>query len=119
MKKKISYYETLLEDLASENTRLILENQFLKKAESHSAEGRDSLKGLLDHFKAANKKLMCENEDIRYRYEVAEKLRIDMKEQLARYITKNLELNERRDTMASSIPWPAHLLEDNPLDENH
>ena len=64
---------------------MILENSILKRDDT--AKERDQLKQFLDKFKAVNSKLLTENEDLKHKYEVAEKLRLDIKENLTRYIT--------------------------------
>lgn len=64
---------------------MILDNSILKRDDT--AKERDQLKQFLDKFKAVNSKLLTENEDLKHKYEVAEKLRLDIKENLTRYIT--------------------------------
>lgn len=76
---KLKHYESLLEDLSAENTRLFLENTSLKRARNATNEKYQLLK-LLDEFKTANRRLINDNEDIKHRYDVSEKLRMDAKE---------------------------------------
>ena len=64
---------------------MILDNSILKRDDT--TKERDQLKQFLDKFKAVNSKLLTENEDLKHKYEVAEKLRLDIKENLTRYIT--------------------------------
>ena len=64
---------------------MILDNSILKRDDT--AKERDQLKLFMDKFKAVNSKLLTENEDLKHKYEVAEKLRLDIKENLTRYIT--------------------------------
>lgn len=76
---KIKFFETLIEDMSAENSRLILENQSLRRGRDTLRE-RDALKAMLDDFKQVNRRLMNDNEDLKHRYAVAEKLRLDVKE---------------------------------------
>ena len=80
LKQRVAEYEQLVEDLATENTRLILENSALKKLDTPQQKEREELKKLLDRFKDINQKLMQENEELKHKYEVAEKLRLLMKD---------------------------------------
>lgn len=75
--------------MTAENTRLLLENTALKRVIS-STEEKDHLLKLLEDFKTVNRQLINENEDLKHRYEVSEKLRLDTKDQLQRYINKSL-----------------------------
>ena len=92
---KLELYETLLEDLTSENTRLILENRALQRSKDQTKE-KEGLIKLLDQFKAVNRRLMSENEDLKHRYDVTERLRVEMKDQLQRYITRSLEVKDEQ-----------------------
>lgn len=87
---KIKTFEGLLEDLSAENTRLLIENAGLKRTVNSTSE-KEYLVKLLEEYKAVNRQLLNEGEDLRHRLEVSEKLRLDAKEQLQRYITRNLD----------------------------
>ena len=84
---KIKALNILLEDLTAENTRLIIENHSLSLLSQEKSE----LESFLDRFKVTNNRLLNENEDLRHKFDVAEKLRLDMKEHLHRYITKHID----------------------------
>ena len=100
MKQNLQSYELLVEDLATENTKLILENTALKKQETAKKEVTE-LKSILDKFKFVNQKLMTENEDLKHKYEVAEKLHQMMKEHFHKYVHKSLSAV---DTSVSDEP---------------
>lgn len=82
-----------MEDLTAENTRLILENRCLQRSQEQTQE-KNGLVSLLDQFKAANRRLLSQNEDLKHRCEVNERLRDEMRDQLKRYITQSLEARE-------------------------
>ncbi len=69
---------TLQEDLQSENTRLLIENSFLKRQIKDSP--LKELTQAMERYREVNRRLISENEEIRYKYEVAEKLRIQIKD---------------------------------------
>jgi hypothetical protein len=75
----VRYYEGITEDLTAENTRLIIENTGLKRAIDSESE-KEHLVRLLEEFRSANRTLINDNEDLRHKYEVAERLRLDAKE---------------------------------------
>ena len=85
----LAQYELLVEELAAENTKLIIENSALKKQDSIKVELQE-LKLALDKFKEVNQKLMIENDELRHKYEVSEKLYQMMKLHFSKYVNKSL-----------------------------
>jgi len=70
----------VLEELTTENAKLMLEGQALRRL---SLEHQGTIKGLeevAERYRTVNRELQRECEEVRFRWEVAEKLRGQMKD---------------------------------------
>eukprot|EP00347_Sterkiella_histriomuscorum_P007259 403349649 len=101
--KKIKFYETMIEDLTYENTKLVIKQ---RKMDDLSQE-KDQLIKLLDQFKAINQKLMKECEDYKHKHEVSEKLR----QQLKDFYSQKLQNQLNQDVKLENIMLSQSFIE--------
>jgi hypothetical protein len=92
----------LLEDQTSECSRVLLENHSLRRHSSTQQATITQLESVAERFKVLNKELQRECEELRFRWEVAEKLRGQMKVHFQKYVNKALSTTSAT-TMESNI----------------
>ena len=98
LRKKMDYLETMVEDLACENSRLLIKTQKLDQV----LQEKTQLVSLLDKFQAVNAKLAKEAEDWQHKFEVSDKLRAQMKEYFGRYVDKQASQEQALDSWVQS-----------------
>jgi uncharacterized protein with HEPN domain len=91
-----------LEDQTAECSRVLLENQSLRRHSSTQKATISQLESVAERLKVVNKELQRECEELRFRWEVAEKLRGQMKVHFQKYVNKALS-STSGTTMESKI----------------